>query len=279
MHDRSEWVPDSQGSTLGILDGRESAPPDAGGGRGRRELLMCCCMSTFPPPGREFEHPELEPPAVYRSMKGDTKAFLANLTDMLAPRAQHWHAQHTGFLAQVVTRVHRYAVTEQLRANGLNCSHGVLKLPAAEALALRQRAGRKRVEEERVAVSRLYAERLFDARFVVSPQGKGRACHRDWEALAAGAVPVLDWDGSAAMAELYDGLPVVRVRDWTRVTPAYLEREWERLEREHAAGRIDMRKLYVPYWVAQLTAHMVAPPAAPSELPPELARLAATGPS
>ena len=31
------------------------------------------------------------------------------------------------------------------------------------------------------------------------------------------------WDSSPAMAKLYDGLPVVRVRDWAAVTPAFLE--------------------------------------------------------
>ena len=55
------------------------------------------------------------------------------------------------------------------------------------------------------------------------------------------------------MARLYDGLPVVRVRDWRAVTPAALEAEWRRLD-----GRrddLDVAKLYLPYWLAELTAH------------------------
>ena len=123
VHDRSEWVPDAHGSTRGILDGREAAAPD--GARGRRELLMCCCMSTFPPPGREFEHPELEPPAVYRSMKPDTKRFLANLTDMLEPRAQHWHAQHTGFLAQARARARARIPLSVWRARARSASRSL----------------------------------------------------------------------------------------------------------------------------------------------------------
>jgi len=90
----------------------------------------------------------------------------------------------------------------------------------------------------------------------VSPQGKGRACHRDWEALAAGAVPLLDWDASPAMADLYAELPVVRVKDWRGVTPSFLADALADVKRRAARREIDMRRLYLPYWVARFTEHM-----------------------
>ena len=43
------------------------------------------------------------------------------------------------------------AVVQQLLANGLNCSHGVLKLSAAELLQMRKRGGKKKVEEKEAA--------------------------------------------------------------------------------------------------------------------------------
>ena len=94
---------------------------------------------------------------------------------------------------------------------------------------------------------------LLGADFVVSPQGKGRACHREWEALSAGAIPLVDWDPSPAMAELYEGLPVVRVKDWHAVTPAFLEAELARIRTDPA---VDAKKLYIPYWVARYTDHV-----------------------
>jgi hypothetical protein len=64
----------------------------------------------------------------------------------------------------------------------------------------------------------------------------------------------VDWDASPAMAELYAGLPVVRVKDWHDVTPAFLAEE---LRRVRDAGRaVDMKKLYMPYWVARFTDHV-----------------------
>ena len=53
----------------------------------------------------------------------------------------------------------------------------------------------------------------------------------------------VDWDASSAMAELYEGLPVVRVREWTAVTPAFLRSELERLR----GSALDMKKLYLPH--------------------------------
>jgi len=47
---------------------------------------------------------------------------------------------------------------------------------------------------------------LIAAPVVVSPEGHGIQCHRTWEALYAGAVPVLTLTDSP-IDRLYDGLP------------------------------------------------------------------------
>ena len=69
--------------------------------------------------------------------------------------------------------------------------------------------------------------------------------------LVAGAIPVIDYHPS--FDELWAGLPVVRVRNWSHVTPAFLEGEWQRVERETQAGAYDMRKVYWPFWLERLT--------------------------
>ena len=77
------------------------------------------------------------------------------------------------------------------------------------------------------------------------------------QALSAGAIPLVDWDPSPAMAELYEGLPVVRVRDWRAVTPAFLEGEKRRIASDPS---VDLKKLYLPYWIARYTEHVEEPP-------------------
>lgn len=51
--------------------------------------------------------------------------------------------------------------------------------------------------------------------FVCSPQGGGLDCHRSWEALCLGCVPIVK---SSGMDSLWDGLPVWIVKDWSEVT-------------------------------------------------------------
>ena len=78
-----------------------------------------------------------------------------------------------------------------------------------------------------------YVRRLRAARFVFSPRGHGGVNFRDFEALAMGAIPLVDpgtkvktgarWHGRS-----YAELPVLPVLNWTAITPAYLEDVWER---------------------------------------------------
>ena len=84
---------------------------------------------------------------------------------------------------------------------------------------------------------------------------------------AAGAIPLVDYDSSAAMAELYQGLPVVRVRDWKKVTPAYLDAVRTRVFDAVAQGGVSMSKLYVPYWLHEFTKSLDDAPA-PAAAPP-----------
>ena len=63
-------------------------------------------------------------------------------------------------------------------------------------------------------------------------------------------------DHHASFEVLYRELPSVQVRDWANVTPAFLEAEWARIERE--AARFNMNKLYWPYWLGRFTQWMGA---------------------
>jgi hypothetical protein len=58
--------------------------------------------------------------------------------------------------------------------------------------------------------------------FVVSPSGEGLDCHRTWEALALGCVPIVK---NHSFADLFRNLPVLVVNDWSEVTESFLK-EW-----------------------------------------------------
>jgi hypothetical protein len=57
--------------------------------------------------------------------------------------------------------------------------------------------------------------------FTVSPHGNGLDCHRTWEDLALGSIVIVK---TSSLDSLYDGLPVVIVKDWDEVTKENLEK-------------------------------------------------------
>jgi hypothetical protein len=85
--------------------------------------------------------------------------------------------------------------------------------------------------------------------FVLSPPGAGPDCHRHWEAMALGSIPVVQ--RSKAMGILED-MPALLVDDWDDVTPERLD-----AERQPLVARFDspaMRKLSLSYWRERMAA-------------------------
>jgi hypothetical protein len=50
--------------------------------------------------------------------------------------------------------------------------------------------------------------------FVISPHGNGLDCHRTWEAISLGTIPIVK---TSQLDPLFDGLPVWIVKDWNQV--------------------------------------------------------------
>jgi hypothetical protein len=92
-----------------------------------------------------------------------------------------------------------------------------------------------------------YLATLAQARFTLSPAGHGLDCYRTWEALLMGSIPVVE---SSGMDSLYASLPVLIVNDWAELSPAFLEREYERL----AARTYSLNILRASYWREALRA-------------------------
>jgi hypothetical protein len=57
--------------------------------------------------------------------------------------------------------------------------------------------------------------------FVLSPTGVGLDCHRTWEALCLGCIPIVN---APNFAKLFEDLPVLMVTDWSEVTDELLQK-------------------------------------------------------
>lgn len=82
---------------------------------------------------------------------------------------------------------------------------------------------------------------LTQSKFVLSPHGNGLDCHRTWETLYMGSYPLVK---SSTLDPLYENLPVLIVKDWSEVTPDFLEAKY----RELSLKTYQYEKLYFEYW-------------------------------
>jgi hypothetical protein len=67
----------------------------------------------------------------------------------------------------------------------------------------------------------VYYTMLPHYKFVISPEGNGIDCHRHYEALLAGCIPICE--KNPFTEEKYKGCPILWTTDYSEITPDYLE--------------------------------------------------------
>lgn len=97
-----------------------------------------------------------------------------------------------------------------------------------------------------------YFCKLPQYKFVISPEGNGIDCHRHYEALLAGCIPVIeDHDG---IREKYAGCPVLYTNDYSEITVDYLTRKYE----EMVHKEYDFSKLFIESYLPETQAQIRA---------------------
>lgn len=87
-----------------------------------------------------------------------------------------------------------------------------------------------------------YVDYMYDiarSHFVASPSGAGYDCHRHWEAMYMGAIPIID--STPAMDCIYEDLPVIIIQDWKEVTVDFLRKKYREMqEKEYNYAKYDI---------------------------------------
>jgi hypothetical protein len=78
--------------------------------------------------------------------------------------------------------------------------------------------------------------------FVLSPHGNGLDCHRTWEALNLGCIPIVKRSG---ISPLFDELPVLIVEEWLDVTEELLIKTVEDFKQRE----FNYERLTLKYWM------------------------------
>jgi hypothetical protein len=87
-----------------------------------------------------------------------------------------------------------------------------------------------------------YFDKLPEYKFVISPEGNGIDCHRHYESLIAGCIPVVEYNFMTE--EKYAGCPVLYTHDYQEITEEYLQQKYS----EMIDQTYDFSKLFVSYY-------------------------------
>jgi hypothetical protein len=81
--------------------------------------------------------------------------------------------------------------------------------------------------------------------FILSPFGIGHDCHRTWEALCLGCIPILK---APNFKKMFKNLPVLIVNEWTDITQELLDKTIQ----EFQSQEFNYEKLTLQYWTSQI---------------------------
>lgn len=87
-------------------------------------------------------------------------------------------------------------------------------------------------------------QRQAECMFVISPEGAGIDCHRTWEAILLGCVPVVK---KSKFTELFKHLPVVVLEDWSEFNAAHMIQHVDRLKSQ----KFNFNPLFLKHWEGQ----------------------------
>jgi hypothetical protein len=91
--------------------------------------------------------------------------------------------------------------------------------------------------------------------FNASPEGGGVDCHRTWESMHLGAIPVLEKNTSTEYWQKI-GLPVLLINSWNEISTI----DVSKLEEQYAKmkGQFESPALYMEYWISEIIKYKYA---------------------
>ena len=96
----------------------------------------------------------------------------------------------------------------------------------------------------------IYLEEMAHYCFVLCPEGNGIDCHRTWEALYMGCIPVVQ---SSSLDPLFENLPVLIVKNWEDITQEFLIDAYKQI----SSTSYTMNSIYADYWFKKIKSYQI----------------------
>jgi hypothetical protein len=100
--------------------------------------------------------------------------------------------------------------------------------------------------------SNQYFNILPSYKFVISPEGNGIDCHRHYEALMAGCIPIIE--DHPGIREKYVNCPILYTNDYSEITSTYLEEKYK----EMLETKYDFSKLLLSSYDSTTKSEIIA---------------------
>jgi len=91
-----------------------------------------------------------------------------------------------------------------------------------------------------------------DYSFVICPHGGGLDCHRNWEALCLGCIPIVK---TSPIDKLYSDLPVLIIKDWHIITQELLNDTLSVFKAKLENNEFNIEKLKLSYWLQTINSY------------------------
>lgn len=218
-------------------------------------------------------HPHLQFPYVLISHNSDYGAPGKYEHYLQDPKLKHWFGQnptirnHPKFTAIPIGIMNRYCmpwanlqplIDLEQHPNLVEKKHLIyVNFSVGTCYELRQAAYdffSKNHQSLLFKLQRTWPEYLTDsasAEFVVSPPGNGLDCHRTWEALLVGSIPLMV---DTNLTPLLQDLPVLIVSRWDICTDQFLTKELQKIRQQ----KYKLEKIYMPFWVKKIREALAA---------------------
>jgi hypothetical protein len=88
-----------------------------------------------------------------------------------------------------------------------------------------------------------YLEDLRSSKFCISPQGRGVDCHRIWESIVLGTIPIVKKCNNISF---YEDMPILIIDDWSSVDEEFLKQQYDIIVARSKS------KIYMDYWIDKI---------------------------
>lgn len=90
-----------------------------------------------------------------------------------------------------------------------------------------------------------YIEELSTYKFAISPRGNGVDCHRTWEALYLGVIPIVE---ESITMSYFKELPILYVKSYNQINKDFLNKQYELFKDKFKNKKFNLDKMSIMYW-------------------------------